>query len=294
MELPPLQHADVDGPIAYREWEGDPGTTFLLVHGLGASHLTWVQVAPSLAGLGKVIAADLPGFGLSPIGERSAGLMDHRRTISRLIEKLGSGRVILVGSSMGGAISLLQAAVEPSSVAGIVLTNSVFPWRWHGFPHPLVVGAFATYATPWLGERFVDWRLRRLEPEDTVRMSLSVLAADAETIPDEVVRELVELTRSRRDLPETARTFLESGRSMLRLGRHPATARRALDNVTCPVLMLHGRRDRLVPVAFAEAELAMHPTWRGRFFPDVGHIAQMETPGPWVAEVADWYAATFG
>ena len=38
----------------------------------------------------------------------------------------------------------------------------------------------------------------------------------------------------------------------------------------------------------------MHPAWRGRFLPDLGHIAQMEAPGRWLAEVADWYAATFG
>ena len=293
MGLPPLQQLDLDGPIAYREWEGDTGTTFLMVHGLGASHLTWVQVAEPLSGLGKVVAPDLPGFGETPLGDRGTGLMDLRATVSRLIEKMGSGRVILVGSSMGGALALLQAAVEPTSVAGLVLTNSVFPWRWHGFPHPLVVGAFATYATPWLGERFVSWRLRRLEPEQVVRMSLRVLAADDRTIPEDVVEELIDLTRERRDRPDAARAFLDAARSMLRLGRHRATARRALDNVTCPVLVLHGRRDRLVPVAFAEAELAQHPNWRGRFFPNVGHIAQMEAPGPWVTEVADWFAATF-
>ena len=39
--------------------------------------------------------------------------MDLRRTVSRLIEKLGSGRVILVGSSMGGAISLLRRPSSP-------------------------------------------------------------------------------------------------------------------------------------------------------------------------------------
>jgi pimeloyl-ACP methyl ester carboxylesterase len=60
----------------------------------------------------------------------------------------------------------------------------------------------------------------------------------------------------------------------------------------CPVLLLHGRRDRLVPVAFAEAELARHPGWRGRFFPDLGHIPQMEAPGRWLAEVADWFSDT--
>ena len=54
--------------------------------------------------------------------------------------------------------------------------------------------------------------------------------------------------------------------------------------------MLHGRRDRFVPAPFAEAVLAAHPTWRGRIFPGLGHAPQLEAPGRWLAEVADWYA----
>jgi pimeloyl-ACP methyl ester carboxylesterase len=191
---------------------------------------------------------------------------------------------------MGGALSILQAAVEPSSVSGLVLTNSVFPWKFGRSPHPLIMASFGIYATPGLGERFVSWRLHQMEPEQTVGLSLRVLAADPSSIPEDVVQLLVDLTRERRDDPDAARAFLQAARSMLRLGRRPATARRALDNVNCPVLLLHGRRDRLVPVAFAEAELARHPAWRGRFFQDLGHIPQMEAPGRWLAEVADWFA----
>jgi pimeloyl-ACP methyl ester carboxylesterase len=290
VDLPELGTIDLDGPVAYREWKGPPDTAFLLVHGLGASHLSWVQVAAGLSGLGRVFAIDLPGFGASPLAGRRAGLMDQRRTVSRFIGSLGVERVVLAGSSMGGALSILQAAVEPASVSGLVLTNSVFPWRFGAIPHPLILAAFAIYATPGLGERFVSWRLHRMDPEQTVRLSLRILAADPGSIPEDVVRLLVELARERRDDPDVARAFLQAARSMLRLGRRPETASRALDNITCPLLVLHGRRDRLVPVAFAEAELSMHPAWRGRFFRDLGHIPQMEAPGRWLAEVADWFA----
>jgi pimeloyl-ACP methyl ester carboxylesterase len=283
---------DLEGPVAYREWEGPPDTAFVLVHGLGASHLSWVQVADGLSGLGRVFAIDLPGFGASPLAGRGAGLMDQRRTLSRFIGSLDVERVVLAGSSMGGALSILQAAVEPSAVSGLVLTNSVFPWRFGASPHPLILASFGIYATPGLGERFVSWRLHQMDPEQTVGLSLRVLAADPATIPEDVVRLLVDLARKRRDEPDVARAFLQAARSMLRLGRRPETARRALDNITSPVLLLHGRRDRLVPVGFAEAELARHPAWRGRFFPDLGHIPQMEGPGRWLAEVADWFADT--
>jgi pimeloyl-ACP methyl ester carboxylesterase len=292
VDLPELRSVDLDGPVAYREWGGPSETTFVLVHGLGASHLSWVQVGEPLSGLGRVLALDLPGFGSSSLGGRGAGLMDQRRTVSRFIEKLGGGRVVLGGNSMGGAISIIEAAVEPSAVVGIVLTNSVFPWRLGAVPHPLILASFGIYATRWLGEQVVSWRLRQMDPEQMVRLSLRFLAADPRSIPDDVVQLLVELTRERKNDPDVARSFLEAARSMLRLGRRPSVSRRALDNLTCPALLLHGRRDRLVPVAFAEAELAKHPAWRGRFFSDLGHIPQMEAPGRWLTEVADWFSDT--
>jgi pimeloyl-ACP methyl ester carboxylesterase len=293
VDLPELRTADLEGPVAYREWEGPSDTAFVLIHGLGASHLSWIQVADGLSGLGRVFAIDLPGFGVSPLAGRGAGLMDQRRTVSRFIRWAGVDRVVLAGSSMGGALSILQAAVEPSSVSGIVLTNSVFPWRFSAIPHPLILASFGIYATPGLGERVVSWRLREMDPEQMVRLSLRVLAADPRSIPEDVVRLLVELTRERKDDPDLARSFLEAARSMIRLGRRPEVSRRALENVTCPVLLLHGRRDRLVPLAFAEAELSRHPDWRGRFFRDLGHIPQMEAPGRWLTEVADWFSDTF-
>jgi pimeloyl-ACP methyl ester carboxylesterase len=293
MELPEISTVDLDGPVAYRAWDGPSDTAFVLVHGLGASHLSWVQVAEGLSGLGRVIAVDLPGFGATPLAGRGAGLMDQRRTLSALIGWIDAPRVVLCGNSMGGAISILQAAVEPTTVAGIVLTNSVFPWRFKAIPHPLVLAAFGIYATPRLGEGVVAWRVRDMDPDQMVRLSLRVLAADPRSIPDDVVRLHVDLARERRNEPDVARSFVDAARSMLRLGRRPQISRRALDNVACPVLLLHGRRDRLVPAAFAEAELARHPGWRGRFFRDLGHIPQMEAPGRWLAEVADWFADTY-
>ena len=47
LDLPELHTADIDGPVAFREWEGPRDTTFVLVHGLGGSHVNWLQVAPA-------------------------------------------------------------------------------------------------------------------------------------------------------------------------------------------------------------------------------------------------------
>ncbi|HEY7660791.1 MAG TPA: alpha/beta fold hydrolase [Actinomycetota bacterium] len=290
MDLPPLQTADLDGPISYREWEGDPSTTFLLVHGLGGSQLTWSLVAPGLAGLGRVLAVDLIGFGTTPAAGRPSGLMDQRRMLSRFLRERAAGRVVVCGNSMGGALGLLQAVVEPASVAGLTLTSSVFLPMRGGAPHPAVGAVFGLYGTPRLGDWFVRARFGRADVETLVRAGFRMITSDPRSVPEDVIRATIELERQRRADPEAPAAFLGAARSMLRLGRRPDIARRVMDGVACPVLVLHGRRDRLVPVAWAEAAIAAHPAWRYRLFADLGHVPQLEAPGRWLSAVADWFA----
>ena len=291
LQIPELRTVDLDGPVAYREWDGPAETTFVMVHGLGGSHLSWLQVGQGLAGQGRVLALDLPGFGWSPRAGRASGLMDLRLTLARFIRETATGSVILCGNSMGGAIAIMQAAVEPGSVDGIVLSGSVFPWARGGMPHPLVLATFGLYQSARVGERFVQARATSIDPDRGVRLSFRIIAADIRSIPEEVIQRHVDLARERQTDPEAVPVFLEAARSLIRLGKRPAVIARALDSVTAPVLVLHGRRDRLIPAVFAEAELRRRPTWRGRIFPDLGHVPQMEAPGRWIAEVADWHAA---
>jgi pimeloyl-ACP methyl ester carboxylesterase len=154
-----------------------------------------------------------------------------------------------------------------------------------------VIGGFAITDTPGLGDAFVSVRLRRLSPEKIVQLGLMVTTADPRRIPEEVIDLHVALVREQREDPEAPTAFVQAARSLLRLGRRPDVVTRALDGVRCPVLLLHGRKDRLVPVRAAEAVLARYPAWRGRIFPDLGHVPQMEDPGRWLTEVADWATA---
>lgn len=291
LDLPELQWADLDGPLAYRTWDGPDATTFVLVHGLGASQLVWTQVAPGLAGHGRVLALDLPGFGRSPRASRPGGLMDHRRLLGRFLHEVAGGRVVLCGSSMGGGLSILQAAIEPDTVRALILTGSMFPPARARLPHPAVAAAFGLYAIPGIGETLMEQRLRRLSPDRSVAIGFLVTTADPRVIPREVIRLHEDQLREAQHDPEIVSAFLEAARSVVRLARRPDVARRALDRVACPVLVLHGRRDRLIPIAYAEAEIARHPTWHARVFPDLGHVPMMEAPGRWLSAVADFLAS---
>ena len=290
VDLPSLDLDDVDGPIAFREWDGPADTTFVLVHGLGGSHVNWVRVAEGLSGLGRVVAPDLPGFGWSPREGRDTGVMGMRRALGGFLDRHAQGPVVLCGNSMGGGIAMLHAAIEPDRVRGLVLTSSVFPWVRGALPHPAVMSAFAAYDAGRVGETFVRQRMRRLSADRVVRIGFAITTADPHALPADVVALHVEAVRQRQADPQAPEAFLQAARSLLRLGRRPDVSARALAAVRCPVLVIHGRRDRLIPARFAGSTLAQHPTWRGRFLPNVGHVPMLEAPGRWLSEVADWYA----
>jgi pimeloyl-ACP methyl ester carboxylesterase len=288
IEMPPSRFADLDGPVHYVGWDGPHGRTFVLVHGLGGSLLSWLAVAPGLARHGRVLALDLPGFGRSGRDGRRSRVSDLRTTLSRFVDEVAGGPVVLVGNSMGGGICMLEAALEPSAVEALVLSNSVFPWRRGSFPAPIVMLGFALYELPRVGEWASRQRITRLEAERAVEVGLRIIAADPSTIPPDLVRLHVEqLVRNQQD-PDAGAAFLEAARSLLALGRRREVVRWIVGSVKCPVLVVHGREDRLVPIGFAKGALEMRPDWDMRLIPKVGHVPQMETPERWLAAVDDW------
>ena len=291
IEEPESRFADLDGPVHFVAWDGPPGRTFVLVHGLGGSLLSWLAVAPGLAHHGPVLALDLPGFGRTPRAGRRSRVSDLRRVVARFIaEVAGGGPVVLVGNSMGGGVSMLEGALEPANVEGLVLSNSVFPFARGSLPAPIVLLGFALYQVPRVGEWASRQRLTRLEAERAVELGLRIIAADPSTIPPELVRLHVEqLVRHQTD-DDAGAAFLESARSLTALGRRRDLVRWIVGSVKCPVLVIHGRADRLVPLGYALAALRMRPEWDMRLLPKVGHVPQMEAPERWLGAVEDWLA----
>ena len=82
--------------------------------------------------------------------------MDLRRSSPGSSTQSASGRVVVVGNSMGGLIASVEAAVEPDRVIGLVLSASVFPWTRGGLPHPAVLATFSLYASTALASAWCE------------------------------------------------------------------------------------------------------------------------------------------
>ncbi len=121
---------DLGGEVHWIDFgapSGRPAPPMVLVHGLGGSHLNWVQVAPALAAERRVLAVDLAGFGLTPAAGRSATVHANADLLYRFVRDVAGSPAVLVGNSMGGLISILLAQARPDTVAGLVLVDAPMP-----------------------------------------------------------------------------------------------------------------------------------------------------------------------
>jgi pimeloyl-ACP methyl ester carboxylesterase len=287
--------ADLGGPVHWVDYggraTGEERPTFVLVHGLGGSHLNWDLLAPHLTPHARVVALDLPGFGRSEPGDRRATVHANVAVLDRFVTEVVGGPAVLVGNSMGGMISTLTAAEAGDRVRGLVLLDPAVPGPRHRLD-PLVAGTFATYAVPGVGERFMWLRRNRQTPLGRALTLLRLCGVDPDTLPPEVIDRSVEMIEQREDVDGMDRAFLTAARSLLLVLADPRRYRRAMADLRPPVLLLHGDRDRLVPVVAARDVARRHPAWRYVELPGVGHVPQLQVPERVAAEVLRWLPRT--
>lgn len=284
------------------EWPADQaggrhGPAIVCAHGLGGSHLNWSLAAPELHRLlgGPVFAPDLAGFGRTPLAgvdgrDRSAALPAQAELLAGIVRTLAPGTpVLLFGNSMGALLGLLLAARHPDLVAGLVLVNPPLPLPLGARLDREVVVQFSLLALPGVGERVLASRQRRMTPEQQVRTTLELSAADSAGIDTALVAAHSALAGERRGMPHAHRAFLQAARSIVRtvtLGRRRLW--RDVERIAAPALHVQGARDRLVRPEAARQLLRRRADWEGLRYDDLGHVPMIEDPPRFAADAAAW------
>jgi pimeloyl-ACP methyl ester carboxylesterase len=116
----------VDGlTLRYREYgsASPQRRDVLLIHGFANSLQSFRELAPRLANDARLIAIDMPGYGLSdkPV-EHDYHNGPQAEWMVAAARALGLRGVIYAGHSLGGAVAL-QAAVRDPTAGGLVLMN---------------------------------------------------------------------------------------------------------------------------------------------------------------------------
>lgn len=257
----------------------------VLLHG-NPSHIDhWIATLPALRRHGAVLAFDQPGFGRSedfsdarPTLERSA------RVVCELMDALSwHAAVHLVGQSHGGIIAIALAALAPERVASVSVLGT------GGTP---AHAAYRLLAAPGLDRALYTAGARFFRSAACARLARQVVAYCArdsfapDPVPAAFVEEEVRLFAAR---PETLR-------AMARLVHDDPCRKLAsyAEQVTRPVLFVHGSSDALVPVRYARR---VHDILRARSnrsrFVEVpgGHMVHLTHPELVNPLLDDWISS---
>lgn len=256
----------IDGTrVRYRD-SGGSGPAVLMTHGIGESLEFWHRQFDAMGLSLRLIAWDLPGHGLSDARHDAMDLEGQAAVAWKLLDRLGVGRVHLVGNSLGAAMSLRMAALAPGRVATLLLANSAALGTE-------VFKPFRLMSLPLLGE------LMNLPGPTAVAQQIKAIVHRPGTISPEV-RAAIERNVQR---PGGSRHFLALLRGLTSWrGQHDLGWRRShaiLRHLAgLPVLFVHGEHDVVLPVAHSRRA---HELARGSelvVLADCGHTPQLEQP----------------
>ena len=93
--------------------------SFVFIHGSGGDHSAWSHQYAALHKQYNVVAIDLPGHGSSE-GNGERDVESYCLCVKKLLDILPLNNIILVGHSLGAAISLQFALNYPQTIYGIV------------------------------------------------------------------------------------------------------------------------------------------------------------------------------
>ena len=122
--VPPCgQFMEIDGQRLHYLDTGGTGPAIVMIHGLGGNlrHYTYALV-DKLSGEFRVIAVDRPGSGYSVRPDDApAGIGAQAGTLAKFMRALGLKQPLLVGHSLGGALSLAIALDYPDCAGALAL-----------------------------------------------------------------------------------------------------------------------------------------------------------------------------
>jgi pimeloyl-ACP methyl ester carboxylesterase len=237
--------------LKIRYFEAGNGPAVILLHGLGGESSNWAATISPLSQKYRVIVPDQIGFGRSDkpfINYRVGTLVDF---LYGLYKELKIERASLIGNSLGGWTAASFALAYPEKVEKLVLVDAA------GFAIPENVDLHQLYA---------------LNPStrEGIRQSLALIFYNKIFYTSDVVIDFLFTQKMMAGDGYSTQRFLES------IARREDVLDNRLGSIKQPTLIIWGREDGLLPLAYAErfkkeisgAELVI--------IDQCGHVPQVE------------------
>ena len=266
--------AFVSYPFQRVEEEGDGRTSsihgrgsaeppvFVLLHGFDSSLLEFRRFAPLLARVGDVYAVDLAGWGFTDCGfsaktEQELGPEQKREHLKSFLERTVGRPVILMGTSLGGAVAVDFASNHPDLVEKMILIDA------QGFIDG--IGPLATMP------RFLSvLGVQVLRSVPLRQLANKMAYYDVEKFAtDDAMR----VGRLHTFVPG----WVDANVAFMRSGGYTGLADK-MKNLNVETLVVWGRQDEILSPEFAERFVQTLPNACLEWIEECGHLPALEQP----------------
>ena len=239
---------DLGGLPAHGLWNRSVQTPVLFLHGLGATGMSWLNVALPLDRRCGVLAPDLPGHGGSRTLFSTASLQSFSEMVEELVQALGGEAIHLVGHSMGGAVAVTLVERARLRIASLTLVACAG-----------VTGAFkADFFDRYIGA----------ESADDMAQVLATAVGPNYAVPPVMARSAFAEVRA----PGAQPILREIARVASTRVYTPVSS---LSGLQGPISVIWGEADPITPVSDAAA----FESWAQiDILPGVGHMPHIEAP----------------
>ena len=236
------------------------GEPLVLLHGIGHRWQAWLPVMDDLAARHDVIALDLPGFGGSPVphGGMPSDMAQTVTGLATFLADEGLDQPHVAGNSLGGAIALELAAAGLARSATAFSPGGFFTARQVRRALFLIKTMRATSFLPPTVAR-VALRLPAVRA-----ICYGPLVAHPQRIDPVVAAQDAAAFRGGRGFTAVARA---------------ARSYRFHGDITVPVTVAWGERDRILHPNQARRARELLPHARHVILPDCGHVPMSDNPG---------------
>ena len=253
------QFVAIEGNRLHIRDTGNPnGPVIVFIHGFGASLHTWEEWSIVLEKDFRVILFDLPGSGLSG-PDQKLDYSDDRsnQIILGLLDTLKVQKMSIVGNSIGGRIAWYFTAKYPERVEKLVLISP------DGFESPGMSYNKAPEIPSYLS------MINYIFPKFLFRENLEIAYSNKSVLSSQLFDRYYELAL----YPGNRQAMIDRMRQTVLKDPTPL-----LKKIDCPVLLLWGEGDAMIPIRNAQDYLALMPQAKLQAMQNMGHLPQEEDP----------------
>ncbi len=270
--------------VGFIDYGAESGAPVIWCHGGPGSRLEAASAAEAGRALGlRIVGIDRPGYGLStPRPGRT--IADWPPDAVAVADHLGLDRFFTIGMSTGGAYALALAALAAERVTGVVLgcamTDMRHPPARASMPGPTTAGVWEAPSR-----------------EAALTLATDLFGGDGAKMMGTLSGDLPDADRAALTAPAYVAAAAAAQAAMFahgvqgyvddRLADGPGWGSFDVGLVACPVVIVHGESDTVVPVVAARHTAALVPHAELRLHPHLGHFSVGEPAIQALAELAN-------